>query len=77
MLGHVAVAAADGRIDAFANPLVNQVPIFTDVITPGADGCLGAKATFIPQARHRPLDALPPRDQGDVGGYAAQVALQR
>ncbi|HEV2373046.1 MAG TPA: helix-turn-helix domain-containing protein [Streptosporangiaceae bacterium] len=46
MLGQVTVKASDGRLASFANPLVKQVSVYTDVITPGRGGCLGADAVF-------------------------------
>ena len=49
MLGEVSVAAADGRMSAFAYPLVKQVPVYTDVLTPGPRGCLATHATFYPR----------------------------
>jgi hypothetical protein len=46
MLGQVTIRASDGRLSAFAYPLVRQIPIYTDVIVPGAGGCLAAQAVF-------------------------------
>lgn len=40
------IRASDGRLSAFAYPLVRQIPIYTDVIVPGAGGCLAAQAVF-------------------------------
>lgn len=42
-LGQVTVSAADGRLASFADPLVRQVPVYTDVIVPGGHGCLAAR----------------------------------
>jgi hypothetical protein len=41
MMGEVTVRAGDGRYTVMADPLVKQMPDYTDVIVPGA-GCLGA-----------------------------------
>jgi hypothetical protein len=46
MLGQVTVRAADGRLASFANPLIKQIPVYTDVLAPGRGGCLGAAAVF-------------------------------
>jgi hypothetical protein len=51
MLGEVRVKAPDGRMAAFAYPLVNQVAVYTDVITPGSGHCLSANAVFYPPGR--------------------------
>jgi hypothetical protein len=59
MLGDVMIRASDGRLVAFANPLVKQVPIYTDVIVPAAGGCVAAQATFYPSA-HAPVSASVP-----------------
>lgn len=42
MMGEVTVRAGDGRYTVMADPLVKQLADYTDVIVPGAGGCLGA-----------------------------------
>jgi transcriptional regulator with XRE-family HTH domain len=42
MMGEVTVRAGDGRYTVQADPLVKQMPDYTDVIVPGSGGCLGA-----------------------------------
>jgi hypothetical protein len=42
MMGEVTVRSGDDRFTSIANPLVKQVPDYTDVIVPGPSGCLGA-----------------------------------
>jgi len=46
MLGQVTIQASDGRLASFANPLIKQVAVYTDVIAPANGGCLGADAIF-------------------------------
>jgi hypothetical protein len=53
MLAQVTIRASDGRLSAFANPLIKQVPIYTNVIVPHAGGCLAAQAVF-----HHTIHAL-------------------
>lgn len=50
MLGEVTVEASDGRLAAFANPLIEQVPVYTDVISPRRGQCLGATTVIRPRA---------------------------
>jgi hypothetical protein len=42
MMGEVTVRSGDDRFSAIANPLIDQVHDYTDVIVPGPGGCLGA-----------------------------------
>jgi hypothetical protein len=46
MLGQVTIKASDGRLASFANPMIKQVPVYTDVIATASGGCLGAGAIF-------------------------------
>jgi hypothetical protein len=51
MMAQVDIRAADGRASFLAEAMIKQVPIYTDAITPGAGGCLGADAeAFSPGA---------------------------
>jgi hypothetical protein len=59
MLGAVSVASADGRSSAFTDPLVHQVPVYTDVIVPGVGGCLSASATVYDSGQPPAQAALP------------------
>lgn len=56
MLGLAVVGSGDGRAASLSNPLVRQVPVYTDVIVPGKGGCLSAQATVYTTGR-RPLTA--------------------
>lgn len=51
MLGKVTVKASDGRLAAFANPLVRQISVYTNVIGQPAGQCLGAIGIFYPVGR--------------------------
>jgi hypothetical protein len=62
MLGIATVAAADGRQASMGDPMVRQVPVYTDVILPGNGGCLSAKATAYTTG-HTPLTAAIPCEQ--------------
>jgi Helix-turn-helix domain/Protein of unknown function (DUF2690) len=42
MLGEATVRSGDVRFTTTTDPLVKQVPVYTDVIVPGHGGCLGA-----------------------------------
>jgi transcriptional regulator with XRE-family HTH domain len=46
MLGQVTIKASDGRLASFANPLIKQIAVYTDVITAAPGECLGAEAGF-------------------------------
>lgn len=56
MLGVAVVGSRDGRTASIGNPLVGQEPVYTDVIVPGQDGCLSARATVYTTG-HTPLTA--------------------
>lgn len=59
MLGEVTVKASDGRLASFANPLIKQVPVYTNVIGQKSGQCLGADGVFYPAAR-APITATIP-----------------
>lgn len=63
MLGEVTVRASDGRLATFANPLIEQVPVDTDVITQGGSGCLAAEASSVLRAAHMPPSRFPAGSQ--------------
>lgn len=44
MMGVVTVRSSDGRLASFGDPLVKQIPDYTNVVVPGSGGCLGAEA---------------------------------
>lgn len=44
MMGVVTVRSGDGRLSSFGDPLVKQLPDYTNVVVPGSGGCLGAEA---------------------------------
>lgn len=46
MMGEVTVRSGDDRFSVIANPLIDQVHDYTDVIVPGPGGCLGAGGTI-------------------------------
>jgi transcriptional regulator with XRE-family HTH domain len=47
MMAQVTVAASDGRQASLADLLIKQVPVYTDLIVPDADGCLSARAVVL------------------------------
>lgn len=59
MLGEVVIKASDGRLASFANPLIKQVPVYTNVIMQKAGQCLEASAVFY-LAAHAPVTAVIP-----------------
>lgn len=44
MMAQVDIRATDGRSSFLSEAMIKQVPVYTDAITPGAGGCLGADA---------------------------------
>jgi hypothetical protein len=56
MLGQAVVGSGDGRTASLTDPLVRQVPVYTDVIVPGKGGCLSAQGVVYTTGR-RPLTA--------------------
>lgn len=59
MMGEVTVRSGDDRFTTIANPLVKQVPDYTDVIVPGRGGCLGAGSAVYESGRPIVTAALP------------------
>lgn len=62
MLGEATVRTPDGRLAAFAYPLIKQMPVYTNVITPGSGRCLIAQAIFHPAARAPVTATIPCQD---------------
>lgn len=47
MMGLATVQANDGRASSIAEPLIKQLDIYTDVIEPGPNGCIGAQGEVL------------------------------
>ncbi len=61
MMAQVDVRTSDGRASLLAEPMIKQLPVYTDALTPGTGGCLGADAeAFVPGAP--PISATIPCD---------------
>lgn len=56
MMAQVAIRAGDGRAASFGHLLVKQTPVYTNVIVPGAGGCLEAQAV-VSEAGRAPVSA--------------------
>lgn len=58
-MAQVTVRADDGRQSSLGEPLVEQIPVYTDVIVPGSGGCLGAVAVVLIPGGEEVTAALP------------------
>lgn len=66
MLCEIIIKASDGRLASFANPLIKQISVYTNVIIQKAGQCLGASAVFY-LAAHAPVTAVIPCQAAEKG----------
>jgi hypothetical protein len=72
MMAEVTLTANDGRSMSISEPMIRQVPVYTDVLVPGPNGCLGAHVTVLTPGHHTVTAAIPCEDpahiaQGAIG----------
>jgi hypothetical protein len=72
MMAEVTLTAMDGRSMSISEPMIRQVPVYTDMLVPGRHGCLGARVVVLAPGRRTVAASIPCEDpahtaQGAIG----------